>query len=78
MALLPEDKAKRFRSIKADSIKTGNLSFTGIIDDEIGNTEVFTPIVPETGSLPDFDKINSKSSGTGNLSQNVDNKIATK
>ena len=69
MALLPEDKAKRFRTIKADSIKTGNLSFTGIIDDEIGNAEVFTPIVPETGSLPDFDKIGERSVDTGNLNK---------
>lgn len=74
MAILPEDKAKRFRAIKADSIKTGNLKFTGIIDDEIGNTEVFSPIVPETGSLPDFDKLN----GTGNLSQDGDNSKAIK
>ena len=66
MAILTEDKAKRYRVIKADSIKTGNLKFTGIIDDEIGNTEVFTPIVPETGALPDFDKLNN-TIGTGNL-----------
>lgn len=78
MALLPEDKAKRYRDIKADSIKTGNLSFTGIIDDEISNTEVFTPIVPETGSLPDFDKIGEQSITTSNLSKNSDNKTAIK
>lgn len=57
MALLPEDKANKYRVIKANNIKTGNLNFVGIIDDEIGQTETIKPIVPETGSLPEFDKI---------------------
>ena len=57
MALLPDEKATQYRSIKAQQIKTGNLGFTGIIDNEIGQTEVLRPINPDTGSLPDFSNL---------------------
>ncbi len=56
MAVLPAERAERYRRIKAARTQI-DPDFVGIIDSEIGDTATLAPVVPDTGAFPAYDPL---------------------